>query len=410
MGILRFLTAGESHGQGLTAVIEGVPAGLEISEDYILRDLARRQLGYGRGGRMKIEKDRAQITAGVRHGQTLGSPVSLYVENKDWVNWQQKMSVEPVEDDVQPVTRLRPGHADLAGVMKYSQSDVRNILERASARETAARVAVGSVAKRLIEEFGMHVHSHVISIGDVRAPNDMTVDWTAVEESPVRCANSETSRKMVEAIKAAKHDADTLGGVVEVVATGVPVGLGSHVQWDRKLDGCIAQAMMSIHAVKGVSIGDGWEGASWRGSQVHDVIEPLEKGESFWRRSSNHAGGLEGGMTTGQSVVVRFALKPISTLAKPLPSVDLITGEKVQAHYERSDVCVVPAAGVIGEAMLAIILAGAFLEKFGGDHISETRRNLQGYLATIGPRFGASHIGSSQEKTGGLMDADTEEV
>ena len=385
--MFRFLTSGESHGQGLTVIVEGLPAGLPLSEEYMARDLARRQRGYGRGGRMKIEQDRAKIRSGVRHGLTLGSPIALLIENKDWVNWQTKMAVEPVEEVVEPVTRLRPGHADLPGVMKYSQSDVRNILERASARETTARVAVGAVARRFLEEYGVQIHSHVVAIGGMWANAYGEVDWERVEASPVRCADPEAESQMVAAIDAAKEAGDTLGGVVEVVATGVPVGLGSHVHWDRKLDGRIAQALLSTNAVKAVAIGDGFEAASKRGSEVHDLIEPIrDPSQSYWRRASNRAGGIEGGMSNGEPVVVRFFLKPLSTLAQPLPSVDLMTGEEVQAHYERSDVCVVPAAGVIGEAMLAIVLADAFLEKFGGDHIEETRRNLHGYLATLGPR------------------------
>ena len=396
MGTFRFLTAGESHGQGLTVIIEGLPAGLPVSEEFFARDLGRRQKGYGRGGRMKIEQDRARIMSGVRHGLTLGSPITMFIENKDWVNWQTTMAVEPVEEEVEPVTRLRPGHADLAGTMKYQQRDVRTILERASARETGARVAVGAVARRFLEEFGVALHSHVVAIGGVWASVSETegeVDWDRVEESPVRCADPAAEERMIQAIEEARSDGDTVGGVVEVVASGVPVGLGSHVHWDRKLDGRIAQAILSINATKGVSIGDGFEGANRRGSQVHDVIEPLtDPAETYWRRATNRGGGIEGGMSNGQPIVVRFALKPISTLAKPLPSVDLLTGEQVQAHYERSDVCVVPAAGVIGEAMLAIVLADAFLEKFGGDHLEETRRNLKGYLDTLGPRNRATGV------------------
>ena len=384
MGNVRYLTAGESHGPGLTVIVEGVPAGLSLTEDYIARDLSRRQKGYGRGGRMKIEKDRAQIFGGVRHGTTLGSPISLWIQNRDWENWTEVMSIEAVEQEAKRVTRLRPGHADMPGVLKYGQRDVRNILERASARETAARVAAGSVCRRLLEEFGISIHSSTVSIGDHVARQCGPIDWEKVEESPVRCADPEAERKMMAAIDAAKEAGDTAGGVFQVVATGVPVGLGSHVHWDRKLDGRIAQAMMSINAMKGVEIGAGFHSTTLSGSQVHDVIEPFDGSkERAWKRASNHAGGMEGGMTNGEDVVVSVAVKPISTLANPLPSVDLDTGEKIQAHYERSDVCQVPPAGIIGEAMLAIVLADAFLEKFGGDHLEETRRNYQGFLKTV---------------------------
>jgi chorismate synthase len=385
VGNLRYLTAGESHGKGLSIIVEGIPAGLPLAEADLARDLARRQKGYGRGGRMKIEKDHAEIMAGVRHGVTLGSPIALWVRNLDWDNWRVPMSAEPVAEPGNRVTRLRPGHADLPGVVKYNQQDVRNILERASARETAARVAAGGVAKRFLQEFGIVINAHVVSIGDVEAKAAGAIDWARVEESPVRCADPEAERKMIAAIDAAKEAKDTIGGVFEVIATGAPIGLGSHIQWDKKLDGRIAQAMMSIHAVKAVEIGMGFAQTRLPGSQVHDIIEPWAGGTARkWQRRSNNAGGLEGGMTTGQPVVVRAAIKPISTLAKPLPSVDLATGETVQAHYERSDVCQAPPACVIGEAMLALALADAFLEKFGGDHMDETRRNYLGYLKQSG--------------------------
>lgn len=387
MGNLRYLTAGESHGPGLTVVIEGVPAGLCLSEEYIARDLSRRQKGHGRSGRMKIEKDRAKIFGGVRHGDTLGSPISLWIQNKDWENWTEVMSIEAVEKEAKRITRLRPGHADMPGVLKYNQRDVRNILERASARETAARVAVGAVCRRLLEEFGVELHCSTVSIGPHVAKQCESIDWEKVEESPVRCADPEVEKEMIAAIDAAKEAGDTAGGVFQVIATGVPVGLGSHVHWDRKLDGRIAQAMMSINAMKGVEIGSGFESTKLSGSQVHDVIEPFDGfKERRWKRATNHAGGIEGGMTNGEDIVVRVAVKPISTLANPLPSVDLDTGEKIQAHYERSDVCQVPPAGVIGEAMLAIVLADALLEKFGGDHLDETRRNYEGYLKTVTQR------------------------
>jgi chorismate synthase len=369
-------------------------AGLPLDEDYIARDLARRQRGYGRGPRMKIEQDRAQLLSGVRQGLTLGSPIAMLIQNRDWENWKDVMSVAPTAEPPKPVTRLRPGHADLPGVMKYFQSDVRNVLERASARETAARVAAGAVARRFLEEFGIAVHSHTLCIGGVWARPPESIDWERVDASPVRCADPAAEAAMIKAIDEAKEAGDTVGGVAEVVATGVPIGLGSHVHWDRKIDGRVAQALMSIQAVKAVSIGLGWESAGMRGSQFHDVIEPVESEADAlspsgpWRRKTNRLGGTEGGMTNGMPLVARFAIKPISTLAKPLPSVDLATGELVQAHYERSDVCQVPPAGVIGEAVVAFILAEAFLEKFGGDHLEETRRNYLAYLKTLGPRGG----------------------
>jgi chorismate synthase len=384
--MIRFFTAGESHGQGLVIIVEGVPAALAISEEYIAVHLARRQRGYGRGGRMLIEQDRAHIMSGVRHGYTLGSPIGMTVENKDWANWQEAMSVTPTEGDAKRVTRIRPGHADLPGAMKYGFDDVRNVLERASARETAARVAAGAVAMRLLEEFGVKLHSHVMSIGGVWASPQAPIDWEAVEDSPVRCADSGAAIRMMAAIDAAKEAGDTVGGTVEVMAENVPIGLGSHVHWDRKIDGRIAQALMSINAVKATSIGPGWEIVDRRGSQVHDVIEPVTDPDHSWRRKTNRAGGTEGGMTNGMPLVARFAIKPIATMVNPLPSVDLDTGQLVQAHYERSDVCQVPPAGVIGEAMMALVLADAFMEKFGGDSIPETRRNFEGYLKTVGPR------------------------
>ena len=387
MGQFRFLTSGESHGKGLTAVIEGVPAGLPLTEDDIARDMSRRQGGYGRGGRMKIEKDRAEITAGVRHGLTLGSPIALWVMNRDWVNWTEKMAVEPVEAEIERVTRLRPGHADLPGAIKYGFDDVRNVLERASARETAARVAVAGVAKRLLDEFGVSFHSHTLAIGGVRSNVAEDVDWEAVEADRVRCADPAASEQMIAAIDAAKSDGDTLGGQVEVRVSGVPLGLGSYVQWDRKLDGRIAQAISSINAFKGVGIGLGFDSTDQRGSQTHDVILPIEQwGERPWRHGTNNHGGIEGGITTGEDIVVRAAVKPIPTLAHPLPSVDLDTGEEVLAHYERSDVCVVPAAGVVAEAMVAIVLADAWLEKFGGDSLAEMRASVEHHLRTLGPR------------------------
>jgi chorismate synthase len=385
--MLRFLTAGESHGKGLMMIIEGLPAGLALSEDDIAVDLRRRQGGYGRGRRQKIEHDHAEIIAGVRHGRTLGSPIALSIENRDWVNWTEQMSVAPVEADVPKVTRLRPGHADLAGAVKYDFDEVRPVLERASARETAARVAVGAVCKRFLAEFGMRFHSPVVQIGNVDAIVPDEINWDAVEESPVRCADPAGAEKMVAAIDAARNAGDTLGGVVEGRVTGVPIGLGSHVHWDRKIDGRLAQALMSIHSVKGVEIGGGFALTRTTGSKVHDVILPRERwAERPWARATNNAGGTEGGITNGQDIVVRVALKPIATLPRSLPSADLATGEEIPAHYERSDVCVVPAAGVIVEAMCAIVLAGAALEKFGGDSMGETLRNWRTFEETTGPR------------------------
>jgi chorismate synthase len=380
---LRFLTAGESHGEALTTVIDGIPAGLQLVEADINEDLARRQRGYGRGGRMKIERDQAHISSGVRWGMTLGSPITLTIQNRDWENWKQTMAVGAPPEGTAPktVTRPRPGHADLAGAMKYAHHDIRNVLERSSARETTARVAVAGVAKKLLGEFGITILSHVIEIGGVRV-GALELPWDEIrrraEESEVRCADSQTERAMIEAIDRAKAAGDTLGGVFEVVALGCPVGLGSYVQWDRKLDGLLAQAFCSIHAIKGAEVGLGFETARRPGSQVHDEIL-LDKDGGF-QRASNSAGGLEGGVTNGQPVIVRAAMKPISTLRKPLRSVDVQTKEAVEAVVERSDVCAVPAAGVVGEAMMAIVLAAAFLDKFGGDSMDEIRRNHQGYL------------------------------
>ena len=382
--MFRFLTAGESHGKALTAIVEGLPAGLRLDEDFIAHDLKRRQGGYGRSSRQKMEHDRAEILSGVRQGLTMGSPITLMIWNRDWENWKVAMSVSPVEGDTRKITRPRPGHADLAGVTKYGFDDVRPILERASARETAARVAAGAVARRFLEEFGIGIHSHTLAIGGQRAKVADPVDWEQVEKSLVRCADSTAEKVMMAAIDEAVGSGDTVGGVSEVVAFGVPVGLGSHIQWDRRLDGRIAQAMMSIQSVKGVEIGDAFKVADEQGSQVHDGIEMGDKASYPWQRKSNRAGGIEGGISNGEQIVLRLAVKPIPTVAKPLPSVDLTTGESVQAHFERSDVCVVPAVGVIGEAMLAMVLADAMLEKFGGDSMVETRRNFEGYLKSIG--------------------------
>jgi chorismate synthase len=389
MSTFRWLTAGESHGKGLTAIVEGVPAGLPLSENLIAADLTRRQGGYGRGKRQQIEQDRAEIMSGVRHGLSFGSPIALTMVNRDHqnANWQVRMATDPVEEEVERVTLLRPGHADLVGTQKYGFDDVRPILERSSARETAARVAVGAIARALIGELGMQVHSHTLSIGSVVATPPERIDWGTVDASPVRVADPRSEQAMIDEIDKTREALDTLGGVFEVRASGVPIGLGSHVHWDRKLDGLLAQAVMSINAVKAVEIGDGIAGASAPGSEVMDVILPAAAWERRqWERESNRAGGLEGGITNGEDVVVRGYLKPISTVPRRMPTADLLTGKETESFYERSDVCVVPAGGVVGEAMVAIVLADAILEKFGGDHMEELRRNLEGFMATVGPR------------------------
>jgi chorismate synthase len=383
--VFRWLTAGESHGPQLTIIIEGLPAGLEISSAQLRQDLARRQGGHGRGKRQQIETDQARIVGGLRGGVTLGSPLAMVIENRDHANWLADMS--PEKEDFKPrrpITKLRPGHADLAGALKYAHDDVRNVLERSSARETAARVAAGGVARALLARFGMRVFSFTHSIGPVDVgyesvgPEELSDD--DIERSPVRCPDPEASARMVEEIDAAGARGDTLGGTFRVIATGVPAGLGSHVHWDRKLDGRLAMAMMSINAIKGVEFGAGFAGAARPGSEFHDEI--TYEGARF-RHLSNRAGGLTGGTTNGEPIDLRAAIKPIATMKTPMRSVDLVSKEPVKAHYERSDVCVVPAAGVIGEAMVALELAGAFLEKFGGDSVSEIERNFQGYLGTL---------------------------
>jgi chorismate synthase len=389
MSTFRWLTAGESHGKGLTAIVEGVPAGLSLSEDLIATDLTRRQGGYGRGKRQQIEQDHAEIMSGVRHGLSFGSPIALAMVNRDHqnANWQVRMATDPVDEIVERVTLLRPGHADLVGTQKYGLDDVRPILERSSARETAARVAVGAIARALIGELGVQVHSHTLSIGSVVATTPERIDWAAVDASVVRVADASSEQAMIDEIDKTREALDTLGGVFEVRASGVPIGLGSHVHWDRKLDGLLTQAVMSINAVKAVEIGDGIAGASKPGSEVMDVILPESAWERRqWERESNRAGGLEGGITNGEDVVVRGYLKPISTVPRRMPTADLLTGEETESFYERSDVCVVPAGGVVGEAMVAIVLADAILEKFGGDHVEEVRRNLDGFMVTVGPR------------------------
>ncbi|MBE3568265.1 MAG: chorismate synthase, partial [Thermogemmatispora sp.] len=371
--MFRFLTAGESHGPCLTIIVEGLPAGLEIDREAIDRDLRRRQGGYGRGGRMKIERDSVRFLSGIRHGRTLGSPVTMQIENRDWVNWQQAMSPEPLEELPEPVTRVRPGHADFTGAMKYGHRDVRNVIERASSRETAARVAVGSLCRQLLQPFGISIHSHVLAIADVgyEEPRPLTRDayppslWEQVEASPMRCADPALTERMIARILEAKRAGDTCGGVFEVVALGVPIGLGSYSQWDRRLSARLGLAMLSIPSAKAVEIGAGLEAARRTGSQVHDVLRHGADGS--WYHVTNNAGGIEGGITNGEPLVVRVALKPIPSLAHPLPAVDLASGENIdQTRYERSDVCVVPAGGVVGEAMMAIVLTEALLEKYGG--------------------------------------------
>ncbi len=384
--MLRYLTAGESHGPCLTAILEGCPAGFAIDMDMLNEDMRRRMLGYGRGGRMKIEQDTAVLRSGVRFGETLGSPITLLIENRDWKNWEKKMSSRAEDRDAAVVvTRPRPGHADLAGVLKYNHDDVRNILERASARETAARVAIGGIAKALLRPFGIEVRGWVSEIGGIvadHAGKDVATIFAAAERSEVRMADPEAERKIIAYIDECKARGDTLGGIVEVVATGLPPGLGSHAHWDRKLDGRLGQALMSLQAVKGVEIGLGFETARRPGSAVHDEIYFDERAHEFVRHSNN-AGGTEGGMTSGAPLVARVAFKPLSSLMKPLRSVDLKSKEETLGAIERSDVCAIPAAAVIAESVVAFVLADAFLEKFGGDSLVEIRRNYEGYLEQI---------------------------
>jgi chorismate synthase len=389
--MLRILTAGESHGQALVGIIEGVPAGLELSADYINHQLWRRQQGYGRGGRMKIESDKVEILAGIRFGRTLGSPIALVIRNKDWENWTEKMSVEGSGSKIEKVTVARPGHADLVGLEKYGFDDIRNVIERASARETAMRVALSTIARKFLETFGMFIGSHVLSIGNASYPDRAKLDpllarlakascgaykiSEEADKSEVRILNKVIASRAIQLIRQAKKKGDTLGGIFEVIVTGVPVGLGSYVQYDRKLDGQLSQALASIHAVKGVEIGDGFENAARFGSEVHDEIFIKQSGETY--RKTNRAGGLEGGVTNGQPLVIRGAMKPLSTLMKPLRSVDVKTKKAVEARRERSDFCVVPACSVIGEAVVAPVLANAFLEKYGGDSIGEIRKRFR---------------------------------
>ncbi|MEA2279417.1 MAG: chorismate synthase [Solirubrobacteraceae bacterium] len=382
---LRIVTAGESHGPGLTTIVEGIPAGLELDRAAIDRDLARRQLGHGRGGRMKIESDAAQVTAGVRHGRTLGGPIALQVANRDYANWEERMNPWPVEAAVPEVHLPRPGHADLAGTMKYGFTDVRNVLERASARETAARVAGGAVAKAFLRALGVEIVSHVTQIASVTAPRPVALslaDFAHVDESPVRCLDAEASKAMVEEINVLRKRNESLGGTFELRAFGVVPGLGSHVSWEERMDGLIGRAMLSIQAAKGVGLGDGFDLAGRPGSEAHDEI--FYSPERGFYRETNRSGGLEGGMTTGETVIVQVAMKPIPTLTKPLRSVDIATREPAQALRERTDSAVVPAAGVVGEAMLAIVLAGAYRDKFGGDHVDDTRAAVAAYEERIG--------------------------
>lgn len=399
--MLRFLTAGESHGPALVVIIDGVPAGLPLSADDIARDLARRQLGYGRGRRMAIERDRAEILSGVRHGKTIGSPIALKIDNRDWTNWQHSMAVGEPTDDLPGarralVTRPRPGHADLSGGIKYDRDDLRDVLERASARETAARVAAGAVARQLLAAFGIEIASHVTGIGGAHVSDPSAVSFERANaiawDDEIHCADPKAAEAMKNAIDAAKEAGDTVGGTFEVIAHQVPAGLGSYTTWDRKLDGRLAQALMSIHAIKSVGIGLGHEAGLRPGSQVHDeIVTPDKSGPSGTlpgiSRPTNRAGGLEGGVTNGEDVRVTAAMKPISTLMKPLRSVDLTTMQESPAAIERSDVCAVPAAAVVGEAMMAFVLAEAFLEKFGGDTIDDARAALQQYNARVNERL-----------------------
>ena len=387
--MLRFVTAGESHGEALVTILSGIPAGLPVNLELINRDLWRRQQGFGRGGRMKIESDQAHIVSGVRHGKTIGSPVAVLIENRDWKNWEETLPVldfEGSDQHARPLYRPRPGHADLAGSIKYNFPEARYILERASARETAARVAAGAFAKLLLAEFGIEILSHVVAVGAVRL--ERKADWQEIKslaskkEVLLNCVDSETEQRMKQVVDEAYLTGDTCGGVFEVVVHGAPAGLGSHVSWDSKLDGRLAQAIVSMQAVKGVEVGSAALAAASAGSKVQDTIHYDKKSREF-NRGSNNAGGLEGGITNGQDVIVRGYLKPISTLRRPLESVDLITRDPASAAYERSDVAVVPAAGVIGESMVALVMAMAFLEKFGGDSLEEIRRNYDGYVKQV---------------------------
>jgi len=393
--MLRFLTAGESHGPSLTVIVEGLPAGLAISEEQIGDELARRRLGYGRGPRMRFERDVLRLTGGIRHGRTLGSPVAIEILNSEWAKWEQEMSAAPGTPSTK-LTKPRPGHADLAGMQKYAFDDARDVLERASARETAARVAAGALAKALLSSIGVQVVSHVVRIGQVAAPLDhrpLPSDLATVDENEVRCFDAETAQAMIGEIKACAKEGDSLGGIVEVIAYGVPVGLGSYVHWDRKLDGLLAGALMSIQAVKAVEIGDGMSQASQRGSVAHDAIavdQTFIAGGGYVRRT-DHAGGLEGGMTSGSPVIAKVAMKPLATLNRPvLETVDVATGESTVSFKERTDVTAVPALGVVAEAMMALVLANEALRKFGGDSLEEFTRNHSNYVANLGSTSSAA--------------------
>lgn len=404
--MLRFTTAGESHGPALVSILEGMPAGLPLLSEHVDRELGRRQQGYGRGRRMQIEQDAIEFLGGVRAGETIGSPIAMLIRNKDWKAWTEIMDPAPRPGEGGPrrraVTRPRPGHADLTGLLKYDRDDARDILERASARETTARVAAGAVCKRLLAELGVRIGSHLVNLGgiDARLPDEWPEALNeAADGSPLRTLDPDAEARMIERIDVARREGDTLGGVCEVVADGLFVGLGSHVSWDRKLDGRLAAAMMSIPAVKGVEIGMGFEAARRRGSEVHDEIEGAAgfTRTGNVRRRTNRAGGLEGGMTTGERLVVRVAMKPISTLMRPLGTIEIATGAAAEAVAERSDVTAVPAMGVIAEAMMAFVMAAAVLEKFGGDSLGETRRNAEGYLARVGERVGQTAPGDAPE-------------
>ena len=387
MGKFRFLTAGESHGKGLSVILEGIPSNLSISENFIEKDMSRRQKGYGSGGRMKIEKDRAEILSGVRHGKTLGSPISLWIENKDWANWTTPMSITPVDvnEDIKKQTKIVPGHADFPGTLKFNHKDVRNVLERASARETAVRVAAASVCKKFLNEIGIEIKSRAKSVGWEKSEieNIDEIDWDFVESSEVRASNANEDINFKKVIDKVKKERTTIGGIFQVIAFNVPLGLGSHTHWDNKLDGKIAQSMVSINAVKGVEIGNGFENTERWGREVQDVIEPNSSDVRNFSQISNNSGGIEGGMSNGNDIIVNVAIKPIATMTSPLPSVDIMTGEVVEAAYNRSDICQVSRACPVGEAMLALTLTEAVLEKFGGDSLQEIKRNYTSYIKTF---------------------------